>query len=258
MWYVRGNVKIMEAALSDNRSGKTTVLLICREGKSRQVYQAELDFPGVSLVCVPALSDFFRRGVYCPLNGILVDMPTYMCSSEEERRVLTDIVGHFPALRLKCNEQTGEIRTLPFGTAYPGNNPPAVFVQKFCESFPQRRIRSSERSQQNLPALLSKFNQVGDCSAVRSVTANISSGGCFLVSFEPWIVGDLGWLTLPGLKDNTPIPVEICWILPWGEGRSLPGMGVRFTDLAESQKDELTRLGGRDYMLENQSLPEEG
>lgn len=244
--------------MNDNRSGKTTVLLICREGKSRQVYKAELDLPGVSLVCIPALSGFFSRGVYCPLNGIMVDMPTYMCSSEEERRILTDIVGHFPALRLKCNEQTGEIRTLPFGTAYPGNNPPAVFVQKFCESFAQRRIRRSERSQQNLPALLSKFNQVGDCSAVRSVTANISSGGCFLVSFEPWIVGDLGWLTLPGLKDNAPIPVEICWILPWGEGRSLPGMGARFTDLTESQKDELTRLGGRDYMQENQSLPEEG
>ena len=244
--------------MSENRSGNTTVLLICREGKSRQVYQAELDFPGVSLVCVPALSDFFSRGVYCSLNGILVDMPTYMCSSEEERRVLTDIVGHFPALRLKCNEQTGEIRTLPFGTAYPGNNPPAVFVQKFCESFAPRRIRSSERSQQNLPALLSKFNQGDDRSAVRSVTANISSGGCFLVSFEPWIVGERGWLILPGLKDNAPISVEICWILPWGEGHSLPGMGVRFIDLTESQRAELTRLGGRDYMLENQSLPEEG
>lgn len=244
--------------MNDNRSGKTTVLLICREGKSRQVYQAELDLPGVSLVCIPALSGFFSRGVYCQLSGIMVDMPTYMCSSEEERRILTDIVGHFPALRLKCNEQTGEIRTLPFGTAYPGNNPLAVFVQKFCESLAPRRIRSSERSQQNLPAMLSKFNQVDDRSAVRSVTANISCGGCFLVSFEPWIVGDRGWLILTGLKDNAPIPVEICWILPWGEGRSLPGMGVRFIDLTESQKAELTRLGGRDYMLENQLPPEEG
>lgn len=244
--------------MSDNRSGKTTVLLICREGKSRQGYQAELDLPGVSLVCVKALSEFFCRGVYCPLNGILVDMPTYMCSSEEERRVLTDIVGHFPALRLKCNEKTGEIRTLPFGAAYPGHNPPAVFVQKFCESFAPRRIRSSERSQLNLPALLSKSPLVGDLSSARSVTANISCGGCFLVSFEPWNAGDRGWLTLPGLKDSAPIPVEICWVLPWGEGRALPGMGVRFIDLTESQKAELTRLGGRDYMLENQPSPEEG
>lgn len=243
-------------ALSNNRSGETVVLLICRQGKSRQMYQAELDFPGVRHVCVQALSEFFYRGVYCPLNGILVDMPTYMCSSEEERRLLTDLVGHFPALRLKCNELTGEIRTLPFGTSCPGNNPPAAFVQKYCVSFARRRIRSGERSPQHLAALLNESLPVGGFSGTRTVTANISCGGCFLVSFEPWSVGDRGWLTLPGLEDTAPVPVEICWIRPWDEGRSLPGMGVRFIDLTESQKIELNRLGGRDYMLDDELSPE--
>ena len=236
--------------MNDNRSGEIHVLLVCRHGKSRQVYQAELDAPGVLLVCVQSLMDFFCRGVYCPLHGILVDMPTYMCSSEEEKRLLTDLVGHFPALRLKCNESTGEIRTLPFGTAYPENNPPAVFVQKYCISFPPRRIRSGERSYQHLHALLTISPPVGNLSAVRAVTANISCGGCFLISYEPWIVGDRGWLTLPELKDNAPISVEICWIRPWGEGRSLPGMGVRFIDCTELQKAELSREGGRNFMLD--------
>ena len=76
--------------------------------------------------------------------------------------------------------------------------------------------------------------------------------GCFLVSFEPWIVGDRGWLTLPELKDNVPIPVEVRFIRLWGEYRSLPGMGIRFIDFTEAQKAELSSLGGQSFMLEDQ------
>ncbi|MDD2309451.1 MAG: PilZ domain-containing protein [Desulfuromonadaceae bacterium] len=238
--------------MSEKLSGATTILLICREGKSRQVYQAELDRPGVSPVCVQALMEFFRRGVYCPLNGILVDMPTYMRSTEEEKRLLTELVGLFPALRLKCNESTGEIRTLPFGTAYPGNTSPAVFVQKYCTAFVARKIRTSERSRLHLPALLGWSLPLENLSVARSVTASISRGGCFLVSFAPWLVGDRGWLVLPDLNDTTPIPVEVCSIRLWGECNSLPGMGVKFIDLTGAQKDELGRLGGPSLMQDEQ------
>lgn len=238
--------------MNEDRSGATTVLLICREGKSRQAYQAELDFPGVSLVCVQSLMQFFRRGVYCPLNGILVDMPTYMRSSEEEKRLLTDLVGLFPAQRIKCNESSGEIRTLPFGTAYPGNIAPAAFVQKYCTSSVQRKIRTSERSPLNLSALLNRSLPVENVSGTRSVTVNISRGGCFLIHFEPWIVGDRGWLVLPDLNDTTPIPVEVCSIRLWGECNSLPGMGVKFIDLTGAQKDELGHLGGQSLMQDDE------
>ena len=230
--------------MNDNCSAVTTILLICREGKSRQMYQAELALPGVSLICVQALMEFFCRGVYCPLNGILVDMPTYMRSSEEEKRLLTDLVVLFPALRLRCQEATGEIRTLPFGTAYPGNTPPAVFVQNYCASTVPRKIRTSERSPLNTPALLSRALPVENLSGARSVTVNVSRGGCFLVCFEQWAVGDRGWLVLPELEDNAPIAVEVCSVRLWGEQHVLPGVGVKFIQLAGAQKAELNRLGG--------------
>ena len=238
--------------MSDNENVTTTVLLICREGESRQVYQAELDSAGVLLVCVQGLMEFFRRGVYCPLSGILVDMPTYMRSSEDEKRLMTELVGLFPALRLKCNESTGEIRTLPFGTVYPGNTAPAVFVQKYCTTVAPRKIRTSERHLMNLPALLSKTLPDSNIPETKTVTANISNGGCFLVVFEPWVVGARGWLTFPELNDNTPIQVEVCSVLPWGESRSLPGMGVRFIDPTPLQKVELKRLCGQSFMLDDE------
>jgi Tfp pilus assembly protein PilZ len=195
---------------------------------------------------------FFSREMYCPLNGILVDMPTYIRSSDEDKRLLTDLVGVFPSLRLKCHDVSGEIRTLPFGTAYPGNIAPAFFVQNYCASFAQRRIRTIERSQLNLPALLSATLPMESPSGTKTVTVNISRGGCFLISFDPWNVGDRGWITLPDLQDSAPIPVEICWIRLWGKCRSLPGMGVRFIDLSASQKNELHRLGGQIFMQENE------
>jgi len=226
--------------------------LICREGISRETYHAALALPGLLLVCVQSLKGFFRHEVYCQLNGIFVDMPTYMRCSDVEKRLLTELVAIFPALRLKCHEPTGEIRTLPFGTIYPGSAAPAIFVQKYCKVFVQRYIRTCERSQLNLAALLNRSLQEDNSQGARSVTAYVSCNGCFLVSFEPWGAGERGWLTLPDLADHSPIQIEVSSIRSWGESRSLPGMGVKFIALSDSQKTELTLLGGENYMLEEQ------
>ena len=229
-------------------NSQMTILLICREGVIQRVYQAELDIPGVLLVCVPDLMEFFSRGIYCPLSGILVDMPTYMRGSEDEKRLLTDLVALFPALRLKCNESTGEIRTLPFGTTYPGNTSPSLFVQKYCTSFAERKVRASERSLLHLPALLQMTLPVDVLPGTKTVTANVSCGGCFLIRFDLWNVGDNGWLVLPTLKDAAPIPVEVCFVRSWGEHGSLPGMGVRFVELSEAQRVELSHLSGQSFI----------
>ena len=237
--------------MSYNRDGSTTILLICREGTSRHVYQAQMDISGVSLVCVQGLMEFFRRDVYCPLNGIMVDMPTYLRSSDEEKRLLTDLVGIFPALRLKCHEPTAEIRTLSFGTAYPGTISPALFIRDYCTPFGQRRVRTSERSKLNLPALLKSTLPVEETTGTRSVTANLSQEGCFLIGFEPWNIGERGWLVIPALTDSAPIPVEVCWIRAWEGHRLLPGMGIRFMELTESQKVELSGMCGQNLMQED-------
>jgi hypothetical protein len=233
----------------------TTILLLCREGASRLRYQAELDCAGVLLVSVQMLEQFFRREVYRPLNGILVDMPTYMRSTEEEKRQLSELVELFPALRVKCNESSGEIRTLPFGTAYPGNLAPADFVQKYCSTFVQRNIRSSERSAQNLSALLNRSCEVPADLDSRSVTVNICCRGCFLISFKPWAIGERGWLTLPELHDTAPFSVEVCWVRSWGEQHVFPGMGFKFIDLSVAQQAELSRFGGHSFMMEDQKKP---
>lgn len=237
--------------MSDDKIGNTTILLICKEGASREAYHGELALSGVLLLCVQSLMGFFRREVYAPINGILVDMPTYMRCSDEEKRLMTEVVSIFPALRLKCNEQTGEIRTLPFGTTYSGNIDPATFVKQYCAPFLQRKIRASERTQLNLSALLNRSPFQDNSLGIRSVTAYISCSGCFLVSFESWNVGEKVWLTLSAFEDSGPIPVEIRSVRLWGEHNTLPGVGVCFLSLSDSQRAEVGRLSGENYMLEN-------
>lgn len=241
-----------EEPYGEDRSPATNILLICREGESRRLYQAELDSADVSLVCVQSLMEFFDREFYRPLNGILVDMPTYMRGSEEEKHLLTVLVGLFPALRLKCNETTGEIRTLPFGTTYSGKILPSDFVSKYCTPFVERKIRTCERSHLNYPAMLHLSKPAENVPGTKSVTTSISREGCFLLSFEPWNIGERGWLTIAGLDDASPIPVEVRSVRSWGEPGSLPGMGIRFIELSGSQKDELGRLCGRSFIAEDE------
>ncbi len=226
----------------------TFLLLICQEGKSRNLYCSTMHATGLSAICVSSLMDFFKRENYRPLCGIMVDMPTYIRSSDEDKRLLTDLVALFPALRLKCHEPTGEIRTLPFGTNYPGNMPLNDFIKQFCGTFAPRKIRTCERSQQHLPALLSTDTST-DC---KTVTANISQGGCFLVSYNPLEVGSRGLLVFKELKDTTPVPMEVRSIRVWGEYRTLPGMGILFLGLTRSQKIEIGRFGGNRLMLDDE------
>jgi Tfp pilus assembly protein PilZ len=96
----------------------------------------------------------------------------------------------------------------------------------------------------HLSALLHKILPVKNLPGTKTVTANVSCGGCFLIKFDPWNVGDKGWLILPDLKDTAPIPVEVCFVRSWGVHASLPGMGVRFVELSDAQRVELSSLVG--------------
>ncbi|MDD2365936.1 MAG: PilZ domain-containing protein [Desulfuromonadaceae bacterium] len=237
--------------MTDSNSGTTTVLLICRQGASLEAYHKELAISGVKLVCVQSIFGFFQYTVYCRINGILVDMPTYMRCSEDEKALLNELVAVFPALRIKCNEQTGEIRTLPFVTNYPSNIAPALFVSAYCQPFTQRKVRASERSHRHLSGLLSITSPTESCCAVPTVTTYISCSGCFLVNFNPWNIGQRGWLALLDLEDPSPIEIEVCCVRMWGESGGLPGMGVRFIEFSGSHKFELSRMGGQNFMLED-------
>lgn len=229
----------------------TTLLLICKEGISKNVYCSTINSAGVSVVCVNTLMDFFKKGIYQELCGIMVDMPTYIRSSDEDKRLLTDLVALFPALRLKCHEPTGEIRTLPFGTAHTGKMTFEVFITQFCKTFSSRKIRTCERSQMNLAVTLTAELPSEGLPGLKIVTSNISRGGCFLVSYSPLAIADQGWLVFKDMKDPTPVPFDVRSVRLWGEFRTLPGMGIRFLSLTHSQKTEIGRLGGQCLMLDD-------
>ena len=231
--------------MNSNPDEPTRILLICSEGLSRKTYLAELARSGTSTVCVPSLMVFFRIDTYTSISGIMVDMPTYIRSSDEEKRLLSEIVDLFPSLRLKCHEPSGEIRSIPFGKTFPGAPSLVDFINTHCTQFTSRFLRSSERSNNIIPMLLNTSHPTETTPGDRTVSTNFSADGCFLIRFEPMNVGAQAWLTIPEVLDLTPLHVEVCWVRNWGEGHSLPGIGVQFIHLTAAQKSALTGFGGR-------------
>jgi Tfp pilus assembly protein PilZ len=73
----------------------------------------------------------------------------------------------------------------------------------------------------------------------RTVTVDLSREGCFVFSVRDWKPGDSAWFTIKELRDNTPICGLVRWCLKWGEGMRVPGIGLKFTEITESQAREI-------------------
>jgi PilZ domain len=224
--------------MADNEA--INILLICREGDSRKAFSDQMAESCASILPVSDLKEYFASHSHAILSGIMVDMPTYMRFTEDEKRVLGELVEIFPAMRIKCNEQTGEIRTLPFSTRMPGVMSLVEFAASCCEQFTPRRVRLDERSSKQWNILL-KRDHGQESPATKTASLNISMGGCFVVCFEPWNVGDTGWLTVKEVEGLGEIKFTVCWVRQWGEKSHLPGMGLGFAGLTESQREILGR-----------------
>lgn len=216
------------------------ILMICREGESRNAFSAQMAQSCASILPVADLKEYLDHHSHVMLSGIMVDMPTYMRFSEDEKRLLGDLVEIFPAMRIKCNEQTGEIRTLPFSTRMPGVMTLAEFASSCRDQFAPRRIRLFERSSKQWNILISK-DQGELEGGTRTASLNISMGGCFVVSFDPWHPGDTGWLKIKELDGLAEVGFKVCWVRQWGEKSQLPGMGLEFVGLTDRQREILSR-----------------
>jgi len=76
----------------------------------------------------------------------------------------------------------------------------------------------------------------------RSITNDISPGGCFIFSNQRWKEGHYIWIRMKDMGDATLIHAQIRTVVKWGEPRQIPGIGIQFKDLSPSQTAELTKL----------------
>ena len=86
-----------------------------------------------------------------------------------------------------------------------------------------------------MPVVYRKTNSVEHKKEDRTVTMNVSKGGCFIYSVDDLQSDTRLMMMFKELEEQTPILGEVRWRALWGEAMQIPGIGVKFKNLSEGQ-----------------------
>ncbi len=220
------------------------VILVCQEeGKARQAYINALKPLGVQVDAVPSLGKLHKMLSENFYNGVMVDLKTKVKASNDEKGLIHDVLYQFPVAHLNFEEKTGRIRSLHYGRASK-NKTLEAFIKEECRSFIARPIRLSPRKKFHFNVLLSKTGDFIEKGIDRTVTINVSKGGCFIYSVDNLQNGAKVMMVFKELEDQNPILGEVRWKLLWGEAMEIPGVGVKFENISEGQFTEMCEKMG--------------
>lgn len=217
------------------------VLLVSRSASRTQVYREALDVLGISCLAIAELKEVAVLASGTPLSGVLLDMPVLIKATPGDKTAAEDILKALPSAYLNIAPATDAIKLLTANDTQGIAKSIDEFAE-LCKGFTPRMVRPKDRYPLHLQALLST-TQAQD-SPERTVTLNVSSRGCFLFTANPELqLEQQVSIQFIGLDDTTPVTATICWLRLWGTGKHhVPGIGVNFTTLSESQQAQIIRL----------------
>jgi Tfp pilus assembly protein PilZ len=217
------------------------VLLVCREGTSLQNYLDACKGQDAQIDLASSFEDLYKAIVKIPYNGILIDMPTKITTLSNDKERVDSILKRYPVARLTFNDKSGQLCVF-YSNQVAGSGTLENFITKQCRSFTARTIRSNRRRDIVFNVILSKTKNISDQDSERTVTMNISRGGCFIFSIGDWEVNNDAWFIIKELTDQAPIRGLVKWEIDWGNEMSVPGIGIQFTDISDSQVKEICAI----------------
>lgn len=214
------------------------VLLICREGIARQKYLDACKGQDARIDVASSFEGLNKAIVRIPYNGILIDMPTKLITLSKDKERVGTILELYPTARLTFNDKSGQLCVF-YSNQTAGNRTLDDFLAQQCRPFTARTIRSDPRRAVVFNVILSKSKNVSYEDDEKTVIMNISKGGCFIFSNHKWEAGSDAWFIIKELTDQTPICGQIKWKVDWGSKMSVPGIGVKFKEIKDSQLKDL-------------------
>ncbi len=217
------------------------VLLVSRSASRTQIYREALDSRGISCLAISELKEVAVLASGTPLSGILLDMPVLIKAAPIDKTATEDILKALPSAYLNIAPATDSIKLLTANETQGIAKSLDEFAE-LCKGFAPRLVRPKDRYPLHLQALLT--TDPAQVSPERTVTLNVSPRGCFLFSSTLDLqLGQQVSIQFIGLADTTPVIATICWLRLWGTGKHhIPGIGVNFTTISESQQAQLIRL----------------
>lgn len=227
---------------------ETRILMVVNEPEARAAYEETLSRVGVAYDTAHGFKEVLRMTVEGAYNGLLVDILTLIRSSKEEKTIAYDCINFFPTLRVKWDSRQKTVSVGPQEQAPPcGDTDSALshFIDQRCRTFTARSLRRFNRKDSYLSLLLETRRNDMEPRHLKTFTVNISQGGAFVHTTEPAAKGTQLRLTFPEMPGPQPLRASVCWSIPWGGCRSIPGIGVMFDiSLSEEQADWLKKIAG--------------
>lgn len=218
------------------------LILVVEERSALATYLDAIRSAVGELVIVASLGELFSAMEREAFSGILLDVPSLVRATKEEKSLLYDLIHIFPTLRVKWDPRSASVRALFYDFAPGPDAGVDTFVRKQCASFSPRIIRLRDRLPLHLNILVSSDPSFPEGATTRTATLNISVGGCFIIGVEEWEQGSRLWVRMVNLADPAPIGVEVRWRKGWGEAPGIPGVGVRFLEMGPGQQEDIRNL----------------
>lgn len=220
------------------------ILIVVKDAESANAYVDAVTGSGAVCDVAHSFQEMSTLATDKVYNGIVVDILTLVRCSKEEKEIAYEIINLFPVLRVKWEARHKKIKLTPLEQSFSPDTDSALrfFIQTRCKAFPARSLRKDKRKLVNLNLLYCRDDRFLDGQAHKSFTINLSSSGAFLHTMEDFRLGEKIWLRFLEFADQAPIEATVCWSLSWGVSRCIPGAGVKFEALSESQKQDLERI----------------
>lgn len=218
------------------------VLLIVAPGAARDSFQEELAGLPVVVDVVEAVDQIEATLIDTPYNGIILDVPTLIRASGDQKRKSQILLEFYPVLRLSFRPHLKPSQGLTDGLSTSRTSTIGEFLSHDCARFKARPLRSCQRCPITLNVLVASSVDGLLNQGMKAYTVNVSLTGCFIATPEPPPVGSLIHALFTDFAQSVPVELEVCWNSPWGEAKRVPGFGARFTKLNENQNEALVDL----------------
>ncbi len=216
------------------------ILLIVQDGTGRDLYRRVIGRTGARVDTVAAIADFQGAVAQKAYNGIVVDIPTKIQALNRHKDLINSILDRFPVIQVNQEKTTGRIRALLYGQ-HERQGDLQDLIRDTCLSRPPRRFRANPRCDAHFNVLLARTRDFAMGNTERSVTLNISRGGCFIITTARHQIGQRVWIRIMEMDDKTPIACEVIHKRTWCQAMAIPGIGVRFETLTDDQQQALAR-----------------
>ncbi|UZP65865.1 PilZ domain-containing protein [Desulfovibrio mangrovi] len=217
----------------------TQILVIARDNENGDILKRRLEQLGASPILASESDAIVHVMRTVPLQGILINMPTFLRLHGEGKNILNESMDSFPLLRCRLDSESGALTVFE-----QGQNPDqalTLFVRQ-CTEAKKRTIRREERTVITCAVLLSQDASFNPATTERTITFNVSTLGAFCFSTHAWKPGQPAWLQFLDLNDKTPISGSVAHATRWGKGCRQPGCGISFNPITDAQREELAAL----------------